>query len=563
MSKTGRLKNWQVTLLLFLASAAVFAEDGPLAEPFSDGEEGAPGDLFDLDALFGEEMLEFAAQPEESYSPEEELLSATGPALRWGGRISGMVTADLTWYELWRNKLNPLDPDDQILTPSVTSDLFFDARPDPDFRAFGKLRIATDSGAGPGLEGAVTSAALTADLPEGWTREETADGGTVIRNADGEEVFTVAAEDGEDEEPQTGTPPGISIEVIELFSDFTFDKRVFFRFGKHTIKWGVGYFWSPADVLNLTAIDTEDPTADREGPVSLKIHYPFGLNNLYLYLITNTQAKPLEAALAPKLEFVLGTTEIAVAAYYQQALSPRGIVTLSSSIREVDIFGEGVVTLGSDRVFVRESRTTVDGFEDPPEDLEIVLDTYTVDSIPLFSVTAGARYIKELDQGKLSRAPGSLALIGQYYYNGEGYPDSRLLKPAVFLSQNPQYNGLALPAEAQTEEYENPPQLSISDIASWGRHYAAVTLAWSNIFGSEIAVSVFNLTNLNDLSGIVSPSVSFNLIDLFGITIGLRMTYGDDADEYTNPASLFGLSGERKGGTAQLSLSVSMGNGSF
>lgn len=576
MSRIGCYRRVSSVILLVFAAAFLPAQDegapeSPdasagdfFADPFavSGEEENATDNPDDFDSLFEGEMLDFAEQTGDGVSPEEELLSAEGPAVTWGGRISGSLAAELTWGNLWTDELDPRDPDDQTLTPSVTSDLFFDARPDPDFRAFGKLRISTDTGTG-GLAETVNTAALTADLPEGWTREETPEGDTIIRDTDGEEVFTVTAEDEEDEEPQTGTPPGISIDVVELFSDFNFDKRFFFRFGKHTIKWGVGYFWSPADVLNLTAIDVEDPTAEREGPVSLKAHYPFGLNNLYLYLITNAQAKPLEVAVAPKFEFVIGTTEISLAAYYQQALAPRGVVTLSSSIGDVDFFGEGVVTLGSDRVFVRESRRPVSSFEDPPEELEVVLDTYVVDSIPFFSATAGARYLKELEQGELKRAPGSLAVVGQYYYNGEGYPDSRLLKPAAFLQQNPEYNGLALPEEAQSEEYESPPDLSFGDLSSWGRHYAALTAAWNNIFESDVSISLFNLTNLNDLSGIISPSVSFTFIDVFTVSAGVRMTYGNKNDEYTNPASLFGLAGDSDGATAAFTLSVSMGRGSF
>ena len=536
---------------------------------FSEPEAADDGDILsielgDVDSLFEGEMLEIAEETEAGFSPQDDLLSRDD--LLWGGRISGSIRSEWSWDKLWTGDLDIGDPGGESLLPSVSSDLFFDARPNPAFRAFGKLRISTESGDTADFATVINNAALTGDLPEGWTREENEDGDTVIRDADGEEVATIAAEEEEaEEDPQTGAPPSVNLQVVELFSDFQYEDLVFFRFGKHTIKWGVGYFWSPADVLNLTAIDVEDPTADREGPVSLRIHYPFDLNNLYLYVITNTQAKPLEIAVAPKLEFVTGTTEVALAAYYQQALAPRGIVSFSSSIEDVDLFGEGVVSFGSERVFIRESRKTVDDFADPPEDLSTILDTFQIENAPLFSGTVGFRYLKDIDQGDSILAPGSIMLIGQYFYNGEGYGDSSLLKSAVFLQQNPEYNGLALDETKQGENYQAPPDLTTGDFSPWGRHYAALTIGWSDIFESEMNVTIFTLANMSDLSGIVSPSLSFRLFDTFDVSLGLRMTFGADGDEYTNPQALFGFGNgsDSEGSTLSFSANVSLGGGSF
>ncbi|MBT3272897.1 MAG: hypothetical protein HN368_07070 [Spirochaetales bacterium] len=530
-------------------------------EPVSENDEFS-FDLDDVDSMFQDEMLEEAEIPEEGFSPESGLLVTEG--ITWGGRISGSINSEWSWNNLWTNSFDIIAPGSQTLSPSVSSSLFFDARPNDDFRGFGKLMIFTESGDGLDFAGTINNAALTGDLPEGWTREEDDNGDTVIRDADGVVVFTVSEEDPEEEEePQTGTAPALSIDVLELFFDFNYDERVFFRFGKHTIKWGVGYFWSPADVLNLSVIDAEDPTADREGPVSLKAHLPFDLNNLYLYVITNSDIKPLETALAPKLEMVYGNTEYSIAGYYQRALSPRGIFTFTSSIRDLDLFGEGVVTYGSDRIFVRESRKSIENFPDPPEDLNIVLDTFEIGSALLFSGTIGLRYLKDIDQRNMARNPGSIAVIGQYFYNGEGYTSSRLLKPAIFLQQNPEYNGLAKDAAEQPESYIAPPNLTFGDITPWGQHYGALTLNWSNIFNSDVSVSLLGLGNLSDLSFIISPTLSFKLLDTFNVSLGMRMTYGDDGDEFTNQAALIGQAGDTSGATLSFSLGVSLGGGSF
>ena len=90
----------------------------------------------------------------------------------------------------------------------------------------------------------------------------------------------------------------------------------FLRGGKHTIAWGVGYFFSLAGVLNLTAIDQEDPDAEREGPVSLRVNLPIDFHNLYLYVLADPADGGVQLAAAPKAEVVLGGTEIGIGTFY-------------------------------------------------------------------------------------------------------------------------------------------------------------------------------------------------------------------------------------------------------
>ena len=363
------------------------------SEKATAGSEGKSDDPFhDLDSLFQEEMVDEVDDPDSIEDPELDLLSSDG--VTWGGRIRAATSLEWSWNSTDQASFDLIDPTGESLNPSVTADLFVDARPDAQFRAFTKLKLVSSaSQAGLDLATAIDNAALTGDLPEGWVRGEDENGDTVIRDENGDVVFTVEGDSAEEEsnEPGTGSPPPIDISVYELFADYNYLERLFFRFGKHTIQWGVGYFFSPADVLNLTAIDPEDATADREGPVSLKIQFPFSINNAYLYIITNVDAKPDEIAVAPKVEFVLGNTEIAVGGHYQRALAPRLIAMATSSIDELDVFGETIVSFGSDRVFVRRSQKDVEDFEAPPDGLETVLDTYTVEHAPLMSATVGGR----------------------------------------------------------------------------------------------------------------------------------------------------------------------------
>ena len=74
----------------------------------------------------------------------------------------------------------------------------------------------------------------------------------------------------------TESPLDPNLRLHELFADFVLGDRAFFRVGKQTINWGVGYFFSPADIINVGRIDPENPEAEREGPVALRLNLPCG-----------------------------------------------------------------------------------------------------------------------------------------------------------------------------------------------------------------------------------------------------------------------------------------------
>jgi hypothetical protein len=150
---------------------------------------------------------------------------------------------------------------------SLGGQLYLDARPDPNFRVFGKL----------GLSSAVNKQR----------------GG------------------------RANAQDPLEISLQELFSDFNYENKVFFRAGKQNVKWGVGYFFSPADVINIGRLDPLDPGAEREGPVALKVHYPRGSTNYYLYTLLDDVDVISKVALAPKMEFVVGGTEIGLGGFYK------------------------------------------------------------------------------------------------------------------------------------------------------------------------------------------------------------------------------------------------------
>lgn len=532
-------------------------------DPFAIEEEDEEDSiaLDDFDSMFDTDSMVEEIDEEEAISDisaVDEFLLTEG--VEFGGSFSGSLSSSFDYDYLWTEDFDFTDPD-QSFTPSVSANLFFDARPEADYRVFGKLGFASASG---------NDQDIAALIPEDGLTFETGtdeDGNTTFTAVDDEDVdpndpnqTTITQEDAESAQGETST--ALNISVKELFADFDWEDKFYFRFGKSFIKWGVGYFWSPSDILNLSSIDVEDPTAEREGPISLKIHYPFDINNIYLYTITEGAEEILDTALATKVEFVLGNTEFGIGAYYQRDLSPRAVATVSTTIGDFAVFGEGVASWGSDRVFVRKSKDQTAATEDEEDDLLLVLDTYELPDKPFFSATIGTNYMHEFDNDA-----GSFMFIGQYFFNGEGYKDDvpGLMEAAYRLQQNAGENGLALDSDDQPENYEDPPALDTGDLTNFGRHYAGGIISWSSIFDTDLSFSTLAIANLSDLSGMVLPTFSYKIIDHVSVSAGMRMSFGQEGDEYTNPIALLGFGGEDawKGPTMSFTLDCSIGGGSF
>lgn len=308
---------------------------------------------------------------------------------------------------------------------------------------------------------------------------------------------------------------GEAVRVSELFSDFNIEQQIFFRGGKQTINWGVGYFFSPADVINLGRIDPANPDVKPEGPMALKINMPIQMHNYYLYIVLNRpkdldDIKLGEIGLAPKVEFVVGRSEVGLGAYYQETKARRLMATISSSIKGVNLFGEAMVSDGSDSGFI----VTADKTEDNPLGLEVVKRKGL-----FFKGTVGARYSYTDPLGKFSSAG-----VAQYYYNGEGYEDTSILK-------NPGISDLS-----------DKKEVSKADLI--GKHHLAASLSWNRLLNSNYTLGVLWLGDLNDRSGKLTTSLTLNTHA--GITPQLAVTqvYGDFSSTIVH-------------------LNVSLGSGSF
>ncbi len=312
-----------------------------------------------------------------------------------------------------------------------------------------------------------------------------------------------------------GPTPEATLNVEELFGDVALSHRLYLRAGKQNMGWGVGYFFSPADLVSLEAVDPDDPEADREGPVAVRLHLPHKTTNAYAYAMLDDLPDGGSAGWAGKIEFVLGSAEYTAGGYYEDGSVSAAMATVSAGIWDLDVFAELVAQYGATVTMVSE---------DGPA---LVTDRRSDTWFALF--TAGARYNWSDDYDNFN-----LTGVGQYYYNGEGYADPTVL-------QDPRIPALIAAGE-----------LGRKDLFGTGRHYAAVSLRWADALGTELSPSVFWIGNLSDGSGHLSAEARYRLGDYVSLTPGYTYTYGEAGEEYAP-----GGAGHR------VSLNMALGSGAF
>ena len=460
-------------LIMALTAAAAGAQDSGSSD-------------LDMDALFGGDVVESAAAATAAPAVDPVTAALKSDKVRVGGSFYGSLSAAATWTDLWEGGSELFAADDKALSASLKSTLFFDARPSEDFRVYGSAKTS-------------------------WPFETTKTFLTGATYLAGPPASVATTSD-------SITTPNISL--FELFADYALNDKIFFRFGKSTVKWGVGYFWSPADVINLEPINLLDATAQREGPVNFRMHIPVlgTQNNFYLYTILDeTDVDFSTTALAAKAEVLLGTYELGLGAYYRYDTAERAMLTLTGPLGDFDVFGEAMLSRGSAKTFV----TGISGAS------PYVLTSNTASNREnlYFSASAGFLYSSQKD---------NFTAIGQYYYNGEGYAKD---------------NRETLVAEAQAAMLANPllAKSYMGALASLaygsGQHYAALSLSKSKLFFEDFSVSALAIANLSDFSGIVKPTASWAVLDNFSLTLSPTFVFGPADGEYAflaggNPVSL-------------------------
>ena len=419
--------------------------------------------LFGGDDLFGDDsvtMVEDIPTEEEDSSPAY-LEFLTTDEVQIGGTLRSTLSAFWSWPDIPATSEEIGEKLQELLSVDLSASVYLNARPTSSLRIFMKAKTSYPFTSATRVQ--VPAPASAPALPA--------------------EVV-----------PSTSINT-LNLTIFELYSDINFDQQLFFRFGKQTINWGVGYFWSPADFISLTPIDVEEPEAEREGPVALKVSLPLGFQEIDAYVIASDKVRKLEdleLALRGNFYFDFGDSglETQLGLGYQKDRPFRIITSFRLPLRNLDFFLEGRLSFGREGKKINEDETLVD------------------DTAPYFSATGGFN----LRLTDLFESIIDLGIIGQYYFNHEGYENAELLPVAI--------------TKLQTGEVHP------STVANFGMHYTALSLSISQFFLENLSISSLWLANWSDVSGQIRTTVSYRFFENFSLSLAVINAYGGDPSEY-------------------------------
>lgn len=304
------------------------------------------------------------------------------------------------------------------------------------------------------------------------------------------------------------SPDSEGFSLDEAFIDAAIDRALFFRLGKQRVSWGVGNWFKPADVLSLAAIDPDNPAGSREGPFAFKVDMPFALNHATLYAVPPLDGELTAFSLAERTDVIVGGYELSLAGFYRTdwKAKPRLMFMFTGALGPLDVYGENVVSWGSDRVYARAK--TGGGYE-----------AYLIENTPVFQSTLGVKY-------SLSTSDGlGLSLHVQGYYNGSGYADSSILRIPAALTAIKAADGNASPYVRA---------------AGAGMYYLAGNISLSARFGggektTSTSLGGYALANFSDGSVRFKPSFDLSIgsgKNTFTMQASVLASLGEKGSEY-------------------------------
>ncbi len=423
---------------------------------------------------------------------EKASLSLESKKLRIGGSLSSSMEINYAWVDPYSKKddyLKSFKDGKGTFNTTLNGSLFFDARPNEDLKLYGKFLF-------------------------GFPFEKSLSGAlTVPKNSFGplppNDIILPIGVNG-----------AANIKIQELYTDFSAKDIAFFRFGKHAVKWGTGYFYSPADVINISRIDPQDPTADREGGISLRTHIiiPKTQHNIWLYLLPPGQGEdfdPKYTAGAAKGEFVVGNWELGFGGWYKYEKAPRLITTVSGSIAgKVAVFGEGVFAWGSDYTYYKAD-----------------MSSYTEKNKPFFQATLGGSY---------SNADTNTTIALQYFYNGFGYSNTDVSTSILEKAEDP----VSLSDASFRKKLQN-----VLAMGNRGQHYIALNISQNKLGTDKLSLNLFQQFAISELEGFSKLTLNWKIYKFASMSTGPSFSYPLSPSSKTKGQIGYSLSFRLGGGT--------------
>ena len=297
-----------------------------------------------------------------------------------------------------------------------------------------------------------------------------------------------------------------SLQIAEMFMDYTFLNSVFFRVGVFNYTWGNAQFFQLGDLPsrslpgwtnNLTPIwektNLITNTTEQDHPVSLKAYVPFGNDGLTFLgradlvnygFPSDSSPDPRYMGFGLAYDLVTGPVAWTLAGFEQYLLHPRGLLTAKTSLLGFDLSAEAVVAFP-----VHLFYNSV-GLDVPP---------------------GGGLYVG----GALQRIYPS-AVLGL----GRTWSDEGIKFYAEYS-----YNG-----ERDGSTYTS----WLDDETGPGGHNSAVTLKFDQLGDSNVGLNLLWQENWSDDSCLVAPFIQLNVAALTTIQIGMPMVFGPDNSEVMN-----------------------------
>jgi len=445
--------------------------------------------------------------------------SKNSDGLKWGGSVTSGATWSGSWTE-WPEAADPSKNFTQALGYSLRSSLNLDGRPTKDFRFHLGLK---------------TGAPFTNDTA-------VLTGATYVTS-----LSTTSA-----------TLKVPDIKIWEMYTDVTLADAVFVRFGKQSASWGVAYFYSPGDVISLTAKDATDPTASREGPVALNVTVPIPALKANLtayallrdeYFTTGKSPTLQDLGYALQGDILVGEAQLTVGGFYQKDNAPKAVATINTGLgflpipelNKVSLFSEGIALYGAD-VLNGSGSSTVTIPTIGTKDIFNSIKKYDATAI-YYTGTLGASY---------SNTDLNFSLRGEYWYNPFGSDDATYAQRA--------FNTYALSQLAATKAvYIDAINTSgrtygLGDVANPAKHSMTALVSLSKLLGSDVNFSTLVQQNLSDNSGWAKPGFTYSPWDELSLSLGANVVWGTSGTQF--PLQ-FG------GNKLSLNFGVNFGTGKF
>lgn len=303
----------------------------------------------------------------------------------------------------------------------------------------------------------------------------------------------------------------------EMFLDFNFERRAYFRAGKQVLQWGQCYLWNPTDLINIEKKTFVRKIGYREGTYGVKMHIPFGTRyNIYGFLDTDNAPSIQDISGALKFEFLVGKTEMAFSGWTKRSYDPVFGFDFTSRAGTIDIAGELSVSRRDNGKFLQSGQGILSLYKKSDEWVR----------------KASIDFTKGFRLGNFN---DRVHVTGEFFYNQTGYTENLFSDKTVYPFASPVPGigpaGPAILLNGTKKDFLLGNNLFVINYLA--RYYGAVFTSLDRFLIEEMTLTINYIHNFNDSTGILSTGVSYRNLNDFSAGILVNTALGPANGEYT------------------------------